>query len=116
MGEGLPSTSGSTPSSEFQVIQARGLAHLAAFIFGFGGVVITIRALYDLFWGAPEANIYSARPWQFVTLNQWTRYAGFELCYGLSCLALAWVIIRYSRFLPKTIRRLRQKPAISLWS
>ncbi len=114
-GEKLSSDSESTALPRAQSIYIRPLAHLARNIFGAWGFIVVIKALYDLFWGTPEANLYSAKPWQFVTLEQWTRYAGFELSYGLSCLALAWIISRYARFLPETFRRQRPQPAISLW-
>lgn len=104
------------PSSEYQAVYSRRLARLAASIFGTWGSIVFFKSLYDLFKGEPEANLYSARPWQFVSLNQWTRYAAFELCYALCCLALAWAIFRYARFLPETIRRKRKKPRLSLWS
>jgi len=105
----------SAESVDFQIVKVRGLANLAASIFGVWGSVILLKSLYNLLWGTPEANLYSALPWQFVTLEQWTRYAGFELCYGVSCVALAWIILGYARFLPKTIRKKREKTRIALW-
>ena len=81
------------------------LARLVAFIFAVWGTVVVFRAVYDLFWGSPEANLYSAHPWQFVSVSQWLRYAGFELSYGLVCASLAAGIYAYSKFLPETLRR-----------
>lgn len=78
---------------------------MAAWIFGLWGAVIAPKGLYDLFWGAPEANLYAPAPWAFVTREQWLRYGGFELAYGLCCIALAYFAYRYSRFLPETIVR-----------
>ncbi len=81
------------------------LARLVAVIFVIWGTLVVFRAVYDLFWGSPEANLYSAHPWQFVSVSQWLRYAGFELSYGLACVSLAAGIYAYSKFLPETLRR-----------
>ncbi|MBI5245162.1 MAG: hypothetical protein HY922_15980 [Elusimicrobia bacterium] len=86
-------------------IKVRGLARIASILFGLWGAVVAPKGLYDLLGGEPEANLYAPRPWAFVTQEQWRRYAGFELAYGLACLALAWLLWRYSRFLPKTLDR-----------
>ncbi len=86
-------------------VKVRGLARLAACLMGGWGVLVAPKGLYDLFWGQPEANLYSPAPWQFVTLEQWRRYAGFELLYGLACLGLAWYLVRYARFLPEWVER-----------
>jgi len=86
-------------------IRVRGLAVLAAWIFGLWGALVSCKGLYDLFWGVPEANAYSPQPWGFVTREAWLRYGGFELSYGICCLALAWYLVRYSRFLPESIER-----------
>jgi hypothetical protein len=71
--------------------------------------------MYDLFVGEPEANLYSPQKWQFVTQEQWLRYGGFELAYGLSCLALAGLLWRYSRFLPEFVERARRGPELQLF-
>ena len=96
-------------------IKVRGLPRIASAFLGAWGVVVALKALYDLFAGEPEANLYSAEKWQFVTQPQWLRYAGFELAYGLSCLALAWLLWRYSRFLPEWIERPRRPPELQLF-
>ena len=76
---------------------------------------MAFKGLYDLFIGEPEANLYSVEKWQFVTQQQWLRYAGFELAYGLALIALAVVIKKYSRFLPETIERPRREPDLKLF-
>ena len=83
-------------------IKVRGLAWISAFLLGLWGAIVAPKGLFDLFVGEPEANLYAPEPWAFVTREQWLRYGGFELVYGLSCLALAWALWRYSRFLPET--------------
>lgn len=96
-------------------IKIRGLARIPAGVFGVWGVVVSLKAFYDLFVGEPEANLYSHEKWAFVTQEQWLRYAGFELAYGAACLALAWTFIRYSRFLPETMERPRRLPDVRLF-
>jgi hypothetical protein len=98
-----------------ETIKIRGLARLAAAMFaGWGGLVLS-KGVYDRFLGGePEANLYAPAPWAFVTREQWARYAGFELAYGLACLALAWWCLRLSRRLPETVSRPRREPEFSL--
>ena len=86
-------------------VKIRGLARLMAGLFAVWGACVAPKGLYDLFLGEPEANLYSPAPWQFVTREQWQRYAGFELLYGAACLALAVALLRYSRFLPEWVAR-----------
>jgi hypothetical protein len=96
-------------------VKIRGLAHLAATLLGAWGVIVSIKGLYDLFIGEPEANLYAPQKWAFVTQDQWVRYAGFELVYGLACAGLAFAVWRYARFLPSTIDRERQAPEFQLF-
>jgi len=93
-----------------QRIAVRGLPRIGAWLFGVWGAVVVLKSVYDLFWGTPEANLYAPAPWAFVSKEQWLRYAGFELCYGLCCLGLALGLVRYSRFLPETALR-EEEPA-----
>lgn len=89
-------------------VAVRGLARLAGWIFLSWGGLMAWKGLYDLFWGAPEANFYAPTPWAFVTRAQWLRWGGFELAYGLSCLALGWAARRYAQRLPEFILREKQ--------
>jgi hypothetical protein len=94
----------------FQKVKVRGLARLAAGLFACWGGLVAPKGFYDLFLGGqPEANLYSPAPWQFVTREQWGRYAAFELVYGLACLGLALYCWRYAAFLPEW--RERRSPA-----
>ncbi len=102
-------------SNTVEKIKIRGLARAVSAIFGVWGGAVALKSLYDLFAGEPEANLYSAVPWQFVTREQWLRYGGFELAYGLCCLALAWALVRYSRFLPEVVERRRREPEARLF-
>ena len=92
-------------TSKSERVRIRGLAVIAAWIFGLWGAVVAPKGVYDLLWGAPEANRYAPEPWAFVSREAWLRYGGFELAYGLACLALAWYLVRFSRFLPETVER-----------
>ena len=96
-------------------IKVRGLPRIAACLLGGWGTLVSLKALYDLFAGEPEANLYSPGPWQFVTQDQWMRYAGFELAYGMACLGLAWLLWSYSRFLPEWIERQKRPDALQLF-
>ncbi len=102
-------------TAKTEKIKIKGLPRIASAILGVWGVAVAAKAFYDLFAGEPEANIYSAQKWQFVTQEQWLRYGGFELAYGLACLLLAWGLWRYSRFLPEWIERARREPDLQLF-
>lgn len=96
-------------------IKIRGLAHIGATLLGVWGGVVALKAVFDLFVGEPEANLYAPQKWAFVSQEQWLRYAGFELAYGLACLGLAWLLWRYSRFLPVFIERPRRPAELQLF-
>jgi hypothetical protein len=98
-----------------ETIKIRGLVRLAAAIFAGWGGPVALKGLYDLFLGEPEANLYAPKPWAFVTQEQWLRWSGFELAYGLACLGLAWYCWRWSARLPETVRRARREPEFSLF-
>ena len=94
--------------SATEKVKVRGLARLSAWAFAAWGSVVLVKGVYDLFWGEPEANRYSPEPWGFITREQWLRYGGFELAYGLACLGVCLFLLKYSRFLPETITRPRE--------
>jgi len=96
-------------------VKIRGLAYVVASILGAWGTLVSLKAVYDLSVGEPEANLYSADKWQFVTEEQWLRYAGFELAYGAALLALAWAVYKYARFLPVWLERPRAEPDFRLF-
>jgi hypothetical protein len=103
------------PGVVLEKVKIRGLALLAGWIFGVWGAVVTLKALYDLFAGEPEANLFAPHKWAFVTQEQWLRYGGFELAYGLALLALACYARNFSRLLPEFITRRRQEPEFRLF-
>lgn len=104
-------------STANEIVKIRGLARIPARIIGAWGSVVALKGLWDVLGpGEPEANLYSPTPWAFVTREQWFRYGCFEFVYGASCIALAWVLWRYARFLPETVVRPRRKPAFDLFT
>ena len=98
-----------------ETIKIRGLARLAGGIFAWWGGLAAFKGVYDLLGGEPEANQYAPQAWAFVTRAQWGRFALFELVYGLSCLALAWYCLRWSRRLPEAVQRPRREPEFDLF-
>jgi hypothetical protein len=98
-----------------ETIKVRGLARLAAAIFAGWGGLAAFKGAYDLLGGEPEANLYAPAPWAFVTKAQWTRYAAFELVFGLACLGLAWYCLRWGKRLPETVKRPVREPEFSLF-
>lgn len=108
-------TTTTTTTAKIEKIKLRGLPRIAGAILGGFGALVSCKALYDLFAGEPEANLYSPQKWQFVTQEQWLRYGGFELAYGLACVGLAVLLWRYSRFLPEFVERARREPELSLF-
>lgn len=88
-------------------VKIRGLVSMSSWIFLFWGVLVAAKGLFDLFVGEPEANLYAPNAWDFVTRQQWLRYGGFELVYGLACVGAFWYLRRYARLLPETVDRPR---------
>ncbi len=86
------------PSTE--KVAVAGLARLAAGMMWAAGGLVGAKGAWDCFAGQPEAQYFSPRPWMFVNQAQWARFAGFELTFGLSCVALGWGIWVYSLRLP----------------
>ena len=103
-------------SSTTEAVLIRGLVRIPSRVFAVWGSVVFFKGLWDVLGrGEPEANLYAPQPWAFVTRAQWLRYGLFELAYGLSCLALAWLLWRYARFLPESVSRPRREPAFDLF-
>jgi hypothetical protein len=82
-----------------------GLPRLGSWIFFVAGGLAAVKGVWDLFIGQPEANYFSPAPWQFVTREQWSRYAGFELTFGLACLAVGAAARTFARRLPAWVER-----------
>ncbi len=91
-------------------IKIRGLIRIAGWIFNVWGGLVAFKGLYDSFFGEPEANFYSPEKWQFVTQDQWMRWSGFELAYGLACVGLGWACWEMAKKLPDWTERPKQTP------
>jgi hypothetical protein len=84
-------------------IKIRGLVFSAGWIFLAWGLIVTAKGFWDSFLGEPEANLYSAHKWEFITKTQWFNWSGFEIAYGLSCVMLALVLRAYAQRVPEYI-------------
>ncbi|HRY30125.1 MAG TPA: hypothetical protein P5079_08840 [Elusimicrobiota bacterium] len=81
-------------------VAVRALPRLAAVLFMGWGTLFFIKGMWDCFVGGPEANFYSSRPWEFVTREQWFRFAGFEAFYGAAVFFLGRALWIFSKRLP----------------
>lgn len=61
------------------------------------GAVAALKGVYDMISGEPEANMFSPEKWQFVTYEQWLRWGGFELSYGIFCVAFGYFLYEIAR-------------------
>lgn len=86
-------------------IKIRGLVRTAGWLFLAWGAAVAVKGIFDLFWGEPEANFYSPRPWEFISRAQWLNWAGFEVIYGLACLGITWLLWKYAAYVPEEIER-----------
>lgn len=85
--------------------KVRGLVLSSGWIFLIWGLITAAKGLWDSFFGEPEANLYSAQKWEFITKAQWFNWAGFEITYGLACVALALILWAYAKRVPEYIDR-----------
>lgn len=95
-------------SNQKEKVKIRGLVRIAGWIFVCWGGVVATLGLYHSFWGEPEANYYSLRKWEFVTQEQWLRWSGFEIVYGLACLGIGFCCCEFAKRLPEWILRDKQ--------
>jgi hypothetical protein len=75
---------------------------VSSVVFKIWGAVAALKGIYDLVSGAPEANMFSAEKWQFVTYEQWLRWGGFELTYGLFCAAFGYLLFAVAAAVKKS--------------
>ena len=86
-------------------IKVRGLARIAGWVALIWGLGFGLIGLFHAFLGEPEANAYSLEKWQFVSQQQWLRWSGFEITYGLACMTLGLLCWEYAKRLPDWITR-----------
>ncbi len=78
-------------------VKIRGLVRVAGWMFLVWGAVVSVKGLLDAFILMPES--------EFVPMDKWVKYAGFEACYGLACVAVAGLLFAYGRRVPEWIER-----------
>jgi hypothetical protein len=86
-------------------IKIRGLVRSAGWIFLLWGAVIAVKGVRDILFGEPEANYFSPQKWEFISLQQWHTWSGFEIIYGLASVAIAIILWKYAPRLPEYIER-----------
>ena len=89
-------------------IKIRGLVCFSGWIFLAWGTLVFVKGFWDVFWGEPEANLYSLSKWEFISKEQWLTWSGFEIFYGIVCISIWRILIKYSRRLPEYIERERE--------
>lgn len=92
-------------TQELEKIKIRGLVRTSGWIFLLWGTVIAVKGLLDAFWLEPEANYYSLKKWEFISIDQWIRYATFEVVYGFACIVISGLIFEYSKRVKEYILR-----------
>ncbi|MCK5533845.1 hypothetical protein KAI68_01925 [bacterium] len=74
---------------KIEKIKIRGLVRQSGWIFLIWGIVVAIKGLLDAFLLNP--------PSEFISLDEWLRYAGFEIIYGIACLGVGILLFKFSR-------------------
>ncbi len=74
--------------NKIEKIKIRGLVCQSGWIFFIWGIIVAIKGLLDAFILNPES--------EFVSLDEWLKYAGFELTYGLACLGVGILLFKFS--------------------
>lgn len=89
-------------------VKIRGLVRIAGWILICWGAFISLIGLFDAFFGEPEANYYSLTRWEFVTQEQWLKWSGFEMAYGLACVGLGLLCWEFAKRVPDWISRTKE--------
>jgi len=80
-----------------QKIKYRAVFKSSGWIFTVWGIIVVIKGLYDVFVGLPES--------EFVPLENFAKYSGFEIVYGLACVLVGLIIFEFAKKLPEIIER-----------
>ena len=80
-----------------QKIKYRAVFKSSGWIFTVWGMIVVMKGLYDVFVGLPES--------EFVPLTNFSKYAGFEVVYGLACILAGLVIFEFSKKVPEILER-----------
>ncbi|HAX61734.1 MAG TPA: hypothetical protein DCX95_04125 [Elusimicrobia bacterium] len=80
-----------------QKIRYRAVFKGSGWIFTVWGIIVVLKGLYDVFVGLPES--------EFVPLANFSKYAGFEVVYGLACILMGLVIFEFAKKVPEFIEK-----------
>jgi len=86
-------------------LKIRGLAVCASWILAVWGTLVSVKGFWDVFFGEPESNYYSQTKWEFISQKQWLTWSGFEITYGITCISIAYLLVKYAEKLPEFIER-----------
>ena len=76
-----------------QKIKYRAVFKSSGWIFAVWGTIVVLKGLYDVVVGLPES--------EFVPLVKWSKYAGFEVVYGIACILIGLVIFEFAKRIPE---------------
>lgn len=80
-----------------QKIKYRAVFKSSGWIFIIWGIIVVTKGLYDVFIGLPES--------EFVPLEKFAKYSGFEVVYGLACVIVGLAIFEFAKKLPEIIEK-----------
>lgn len=67
--------------------EIKGLSRIAGWIFVVFGMLVVIKGFLDIFILFPSS--------EFVSIDNWIRYALFEVVYGIACMSVGLVIFKF---------------------
>lgn len=70
---------------------------ISSWIFKTWGAVVGTKGFYDAAFGEPEANLFSPQKWEFVCYERWLRWSGFEISYGVFCIAFGFFLMELAK-------------------
>ncbi len=70
---------------------------ISSWIFRIWGALVSLKGFFDAAFGEPEANMFSPDKWDFISYNQWLRWSGFEITYGIFCFAFGYFLFELAK-------------------
>lgn len=95
-------------------VKIRGLVRAGGWIFCIWGGIVAAKGLLDSLFLEPESNYYSLKPWEFVTYEQWQKWASFEMVYGTACLVVGFLLFEFSKRVKEFILRPKEPPEFDI--
>lgn len=74
-------------------LKYRAVYKTSGWIFCTWGVIVVLKGIYDVFIGLPES--------EFVPLEKFAKYSGFEVVYGIACVLVGLAIFEFAKHLPE---------------